>query len=247
MNALHHSPLATSNQRNRHGDDHETPVIRQAPRALADGGRARARRHARHAGRWLSRRPICPDWPRPAIRPHPDHGEVAPFFTKTGEQIDCDYVVYRLRFGARGDPAKFLDPDFIAEMQDVRIDFRDTLPAGLEIVDVQVSGDGTDAGGGPLPAPTISTVTNPNDTVTLDDFRAVDQRSRRVGRDRSPLRRLRHHGEDRPCGLPGADDRRQPGLRRRSPASAVPSSRFPRTIRRCRTTAISRPASRPRS
>ena len=97
--------------------------------------------------------------------------DAPPFFEKIGRQIDCDYVVYRLRFGARGDPAKFLDPEFIAEMQDVRIDLRDTLPAGLEIIDVQVSGDGTAAGGGPLPAPAISTVTNPNDTVRLDNFR----------------------------------------------------------------------------
>ncbi|MCX7305642.1 MAG: EB domain-containing protein [Hyphomicrobiales bacterium] len=102
---------------------------------------------------------------------HPRPGEAEPFFTKTGEQLNCDYVRYTLRFGAAGDPAKFLDPAFIAEMQNVRLDFRDTLPAGLEIVDVKVSGDGTDAAGGPLPAPTVSTTTNPNDTVKLDDFR----------------------------------------------------------------------------
>ena len=53
----------------------------------------------------------------------------------------------------------------------VRLDFRDTLPAGLEIVDVQVSGDGTDAVGGPLPAAAISTTTNPNDTAKIADFR----------------------------------------------------------------------------
>ena len=63
------------------------------------------------------------------------------------------------------------DPEFIANMQDVRLNFRDTLPAGLEIIDVQVSGDGTAADGGPLSAPAISTVTNPNDTMRLDNFR----------------------------------------------------------------------------
>jgi hypothetical protein len=102
---------------------------------------------------------------------HPRPGEAEPFFTKTGEQLNCDYVRYTLRFGAQGDPAKFLDPAFTADLQNVRLDFRDTLPAGLEIVDVQVSGDGTAAGGGAMPAPSISTTTNPNDTVKIDDFR----------------------------------------------------------------------------
>jgi hypothetical protein len=102
---------------------------------------------------------------------HPRPGEAEPFFTKTGEQLNCDYVRYTLRFGAQGDPAKFLDPAFTADLQNVRLDFRDTLPAGLEIVDVQVSGDGTAAGGGPLPAASISTTTNPNDTVKVDNFR----------------------------------------------------------------------------
>ena len=42
-------------------------------------------------------------------------------------------------------------------------------PAGD--VDVQVPGDGTDAVGGPLPAATIATATNPDDTGTIVDFR----------------------------------------------------------------------------
>ena len=107
--------------------------------------------------------------PGPTV--HPEPGEAEPFFIKTGGQRDCDYVVYNLRFGAQGDPAKFLDPAFAANLQNVRMDFRDTLPAGLEIVDVQVSGDATDAVGGPIPAPAISTTGTPNDTVKLDDFR----------------------------------------------------------------------------
>ena len=104
-------------------------------------------------------------------RPHPGRGEAEPFFEKTGKQIGCDYVRYRLRFGAKGDPEKFADSDFAAELQNVRMDFRDTLPPGLEIVHVEVSGDGTAAGGGPLPAPVVSTTTNPSDTVEVDNFR----------------------------------------------------------------------------
>ena len=103
--------------------------------------------------------------------PNPPRGEAEPFFEKTGVQRDCDYVVYNLRFGAQGDPAKFADPDFTLNLQNLRMDFRDTLPAGLEIVDVQASGDGTDAVGGPLPAPSISTSVNPNDTAEISDFR----------------------------------------------------------------------------
>ena len=103
--------------------------------------------------------------------PHPEPGDAPPFFEKTGVQRDCDYVVYKLRFGARGAPAKFMDPGFEADLKLISMNFRDTLPAGLEIVDVEVSGDGTDAMGGPLPAASISTSVNPNDTATVADFR----------------------------------------------------------------------------
>ena len=173
MNALHHSPLATSTN---------ATVMETIMKPLS---------FARRPARWLMAAGLAlaamqgtPAMAQPAAELLPEGStstahrapsrataEAPPFFEKIGKQIDCDYVVYRLRFGARGDPAKFLDPEFIAEMQDVRIDLRDTLPAGLEIVDVQVSGDGTAADGGPLPAPAISTVTNPNDTMRLDNFR----------------------------------------------------------------------------
>ncbi|RWB11150.1 MAG: hypothetical protein EOQ41_33480, partial [Mesorhizobium sp.] len=52
-----------------------------------------------------------------------------------------------------------------------RIDFKDQLPHGLRIVGVHVSGDGTDASGGPLPGASISTSANPNDTAGVSDFR----------------------------------------------------------------------------
>ncbi len=103
--------------------------------------------------------------------PNPDEGETNPFLEKNGIQRDCDYVEYRLRFGARGDPAKFMDPAFTAELQGISLTFRDQMPAGLEIVDIEASGDGTDALGGPLPAGVIGTTTNPNDTATISDFR----------------------------------------------------------------------------
>jgi hypothetical protein len=165
MNALHHSPLGVSTI---------ATLMETIVKPLSSAWRP---------ARWLMVAGLAlaamqgpalaqpaPDLPEGI--PDPDRpDEAPPFFEKIGGQIDCEYVVYQLRFGARGNPAKFLDPIFIAEMEDVRIDLRDTLPAGLEIVDIQVSGDGTAADGGPLPDPTISTTTNPNDTMTLDDFR----------------------------------------------------------------------------
>ncbi|MER8376702.1 hypothetical protein [Mesorhizobium sp. M1406] len=103
------------------------------------------------------------------ITPRPDR--VVPFFTKKGTQRGCDYVVYSLSFGLRGDPRGLADPSLEARLKKVRIDFKDQLPHGLEIVNVNVSGDGTDSSGGPLPGATISTSANPNDTAVVSDFR----------------------------------------------------------------------------
>ncbi|MER9952752.1 hypothetical protein, partial [Mesorhizobium sp. M0047] len=103
------------------------------------------------------------------INPRPDR--VLPFFTKKGTQRGCDYVVYSLSFGLRGDPRGLADPSLEARLKKVRVDFKDQLPHGLEIVNVDVSGDGTDASGGPLPGATISTSANPNDTAVVSDFR----------------------------------------------------------------------------
>ncbi|MFD2054020.1 hypothetical protein ACFSQT_13235 [Mesorhizobium calcicola] len=102
---------------------------------------------------------------------NPEPGRVVPFFTKKGTQRGCDYVVYSLSFGLRGDPQGFADPGFAARLKKARLDFKDQLPHGLEIVNVNVSGDGTDAAGGPLPGAAISTSANPNDTATVSDFR----------------------------------------------------------------------------
>ncbi|AEH85228.1 DUF11 domain-containing protein [Mesorhizobium opportunistum] len=103
------------------------------------------------------------------INPRPDR--IVPFFTKTGTQRGCDYVVYSLSFGLRGDPQGFADPGLAARLSKLRIEFKDQLPHGLAIVNVNVSGDGTDSSGGPLPGATISNSAGPNDTATVSDFR----------------------------------------------------------------------------
>ncbi|TPL57764.1 hypothetical protein FJ942_12035 [Mesorhizobium sp. B2-4-2] len=102
---------------------------------------------------------------------NPEPGRAVPFFTKTGGQRSCDYVFYTLSFGLRGAPQDFSSPGLSASLQRARLDFKDQLPHGLQIVDMQVSGDGTDALGGPLPAAVISNSAGPNDTATVSDFR----------------------------------------------------------------------------
>ncbi|MGX9142409.1 DUF7929 domain-containing protein [Mesorhizobium sp. 128a] len=101
------------------------------------------------------------------VTPRPER--VVPFFTKKGTQRSCDYVVYSLTFGLRGDPQGFAD--LTALLKTLKIEFKDQLPHGLSIVSAHVSGDGTDAAGGPLPGVSISTSADPNDTATVSDFR----------------------------------------------------------------------------
>ncbi|RLP27809.1 EB domain-containing protein [Mesorhizobium sp. YM1C-6-2] len=168
MNALHHSPLGVStNPTFMETIMQPLSFARRSARWLMAAGLALAAMQAPALAQPTDEAGVGD--PGPTV--HPEPGEAPPFFEKIGEQVNCDYVRYRLRFGAKGDPAKFLDPEFIAEMQDVRIDIRDTLPAGLEIVDVGISGDGTDATGLLKPIATVSTTTNPNDTVKLEDIR----------------------------------------------------------------------------
>ncbi|TGR73091.1 hypothetical protein EN832_34000, partial [Mesorhizobium sp. M1C.F.Ca.ET.189.01.1.1] len=45
------------------------------------------------------------------------------------------------------------------------------VPHGLEIVSVDVAGDGTSASGGPLPAASISMSAGANDTASVSNFR----------------------------------------------------------------------------
>ncbi|PAQ11759.1 hypothetical protein [Mesorhizobium temperatum] len=103
------------------------------------------------------------------VNPRP--GRVVPFFTKKGGQRGCDFVVYSLSFGLRGNPQAFASPGLAAALEKAEIDFKDQLSHGLRIVGVHVSGDGTNASGGPLPATSISTSANPNDTADVSDFR----------------------------------------------------------------------------
>ena len=172
MNALHHSPLGVSiNATFMETIMQPLSFARRPARWLMAAGLALAAMQTAPAMAQLAPDLVPGLDLEGGVEPHPEHGKAEPFFTKIGEQLNCNYVRYRLRFGAEGDPAKFLDPAFTANLQNVRMDFRDTLPAGLEIVDIKVSGDGTDAVGGPLPAASISTTTNPNDTVKVDNFR----------------------------------------------------------------------------
>ncbi|TGQ74436.1 MAG: hypothetical protein E5V49_13705 [Mesorhizobium sp.] len=112
--------------------------------------------------------PLQLDNPR-VINPEP--GRVVPFFTKTGGQRSCDYVFYTLTFGLRGNAEAFANPSLAAALKKAQLDFKDQLPHGLSIVNAQVSGDGTDASGGPLPGAVISNSAGPNDTATVSDFR----------------------------------------------------------------------------
>jgi len=98
-------------------------------------------------------------------------GRIVPFFTKRGGQRGCDRVVYELSFGLRGDPKDFDKPSVAALLKAMRLDFKDQLPHGLQIVSVDIVGDGTSASGGPLPAASIGKSVDPGDTATLSDFR----------------------------------------------------------------------------
>ncbi|AZO10197.1 hypothetical protein EJ074_14530 [Mesorhizobium sp. M3A.F.Ca.ET.080.04.2.1] len=102
---------------------------------------------------------------------NPELGRIVPFFTKSGGQRSCDEVEYVLTFGIRGDPKDFDRPSVAALLKATRLDFKDQLPHGLQIVSVDVAGDGTSASGGPLPAASIATSADPNDTATVSNFR----------------------------------------------------------------------------
>ncbi len=97
--------------------------------------------------------------------------ELRPFFTKTGRQRGCGYVEYKLRFGLKGSPAAFAAAPLEAMLSSMRMDFSDQMPNGLTVIDVDVSGDGKAGGGGALPAGTIGTTADPNDTAEIKDFR----------------------------------------------------------------------------
>ncbi|MDX8466674.1 hypothetical protein RFM26_13360 [Mesorhizobium sp. VK23B] len=112
--------------------------------------------------------------PEPALAQrgiNPELGRIIPFFSKKGGQRGCDSVEYVLSFGIHGDPQDFDWPSVAALLKATRLDFKDQLPHGLQIVSVDVVGDGTSASGGPLPAASISTSAGPNDTTSVSNFR----------------------------------------------------------------------------
>ncbi|PBB97829.1 hypothetical protein [Mesorhizobium sp. WSM3862] len=102
---------------------------------------------------------------------NPELGRIIPFFTKKGALRGCDSVEYVLSFGIHGDPQDFDRPSVAALLKATRLDFKDQLPHGLQIVSVDVVGDGTGASGGQLPAASISTSAGPNDTASVSNFR----------------------------------------------------------------------------
>ncbi|WP_244468012.1 DUF11 domain-containing protein [Nitratireductor soli] len=105
------------------------------------------------------------------LEPAPESDRLRPFFEKRGVQVDCDYVQYRLRLGMRGEPAMIAHPMFDTLLSRVRFDLTDQLPANLQIVDVDVSGDITGPGGSPAPAHTVGTTATTDDSLSLADFR----------------------------------------------------------------------------
>ncbi len=92
-------------------------------------------------------------------------------FTKTGVQVDCDYVVYKLHFSVKQTAAIWADPTAAARLAKTPLDLSDQLAAGLSIVSATVSGDVTNAAGTGSPSAAISTTGSPNDTLTVADFR----------------------------------------------------------------------------
>lgn len=116
-------------------------------------------------------RPIQPEMEPSAgparVAPEP----VRPFFEKTGAQTNCDYVVYRIRFGLDMSPEVALAPGLNTYLSATRIDLRDQLPPGLSIVDVDITGDATGSGGGALPPEAVSTTASHDDTLAIEDIR----------------------------------------------------------------------------
>lgn len=109
---------------------------------------------------------LTPDQQGPAQTSKPEL-----LFTKTGRQIDCDYVVYKLHFSVTQPAANWASAAFIAQLKATRLDLRDTLAPGLSITNVSLAGDITNAGGGGAPVALIGTISSPNDTVNISDFR----------------------------------------------------------------------------
>lgn len=92
-------------------------------------------------------------------------------FGKIGKQESCEAVTYWFGFGLRAEPDYFAHPSLQKALGELRLDFRDQMPAGLEIIDVRISGDVTGAGGSAVPAHVLSTTATTNDTLAISDLR----------------------------------------------------------------------------
>ena len=106
--------------------------------------------------------------PGDPIRPR---NELTPFFEKTGSQVSCDYVKYRVRFGVRGSADIIANPGLATFLDKYIFTIKDQLPNGLAIENATFLGDATGPGGGAAPTPVIATTVNPNDTVTVGGFK----------------------------------------------------------------------------
>jgi uncharacterized repeat protein (TIGR01451 family) len=93
------------------------------------------------------------------------------YFEKTGKQIDCDHVVYELKFGLHEPAGSFDNPAVTTQLKSLRLDFKDQLAPGLSIVSTQVTGDVTDAGGLSPISGAVSATASPSDTLKISDFR----------------------------------------------------------------------------
>ncbi len=93
------------------------------------------------------------------------------YFHKTGKQLDCDYVEYKIRFGVKANADFWAAPAVVAQLAAIPMSLKDQLAPGLSIWDVQINGDVTDASGLNPAASTVSTTASPEDTLKIADFR----------------------------------------------------------------------------
>lgn len=158
---------------------------------------------------------------------NPELGRIVPFFTKKGAQRSCDSVEYVLSFGIHGDPQDFDRPSVAALLKATRLDFKDQLPHGLQIVSVDVVGDGTGASGGPLPAASIGTSAGPNDTASVSNFRISASNLDGVGAANERVITFRITAKIDHAAFPAPATVDNQGLMdvafRRGPATTIPS------------------------
>ena len=174
MNALHHSPLATStNATIMETIMKPLSFARRSARWLMAAGLALAAMQTAPAMAQLAPDLVPGLDLEGGAQPHPEHGEAEPFFTKIGKQLQL-----RLRRATgfasapRATRRSSLDPDFTAEPAE--------RPAWISATRCRPASRSSTSRF-PVTArtpsavrfrrPAISTTTNPNDTAKIDDFR----------------------------------------------------------------------------